>query len=357
MKSIKTIAVKIGSNVLTGRDGLPNLKLVAHIVDQVGSLMKQQISVVLISSGAVAAGRSIFKTNKKLETVIERQLLSSLGQVKLIQTYNELFAKKDLLSAQVLVTKQDFRDRHHYLNMKNCLMAMIQNNIVPIINENDAISITELMFTDNDELAGLVSSMLNVDALYILTNVDGLFDGDPSSKSSKLIRNFEGQAIQPESITSRQKSNFGRGGILTKCNTALQVSKMGIPVVIANGFENDIITRLCNGEAIGTLFKPVKNTSGVKKWLANSQSHAKGEVTVNAGAKTSLLSQRATSLLPVGITAISGEFKKGDVIRIIDDQGKEIGLGMAKYGDKKARSILGEKNQRPLVHYDYLFLH
>ena len=321
------------------------------------NLRARQVNVILVSSGAVAAGRSIFKINKKLETVIERQLLSSLGQVRLIQTYNELFAKKNMLSAQVLVTKQDFRDRHHYLNMKNCLNAMIQNSIVPIINENDAISITELMFTDNDELAGLVSSMLSVDALYILTNVDGLYDGDPSLETSKLIRNFEGHMHQLESITAAGKSNFGRGGIITKCNTALKLSKMGIPVVIANGFENGIVTRLFEGEALGTLFKPIKSTSGVKKWVANSQSHAKGEVNINAGAKISLLSEKATSLLPVGITKISGEFKKGDIIRIVDDLGKEIGLGMAKYGDKKARSIMGQKNQKPLIHYDYLFLH
>ena len=161
------ICIKIGSNVLTGQDGLPNESLIQNIVQQIASLMKSGRQVILVSSGAVAAGRSVFKSDKKLDTVAERQLLSSLGQVKLINIYTEMFSGFNQHCAQVLVTKQDFKDRNHYLNMQNCLNAILSNSIIPIVNENDVISITELMFTDNDELAGLISAMLNVDRLSV----------------------------------------------------------------------------------------------------------------------------------------------------------------------------------------------
>ena len=292
-----------------------------------------------------------------MDTVAERQLLSSLGQVKLIQIYTELFKAHDLLCSQVLVTKHDFRDRQHYLNMQNCLEALLQNDIIPVVNENDVVSVTELMFTDNDELAGLMAAMLNVEAMYILTNVDGIYNGNPNDSDSKIIEVFDRAYHIIEKIASGGKSHFGRGGILTKCHTAEKIASMGIPVTIANGTAPNIILRLHNREKAGTFFPPRKATSGVKKWIAHSYSHVKGEIIVNAGARNSLLSDNARSLLPVGIMKVRGDFRKGDVIRILDEDGAEIGLGLAKYGMKKAKEIVGQKNQKPLVHYDHLYLH
>ena len=313
--------------------------------------------MILVSSGAVAAGRSVFKSSKKLDTVAERQLLSSLGQVKLINTYTELFNQLNLLCAQVLVTKQDFKDRHHYLNMKNCLNALLANDIIPIVNENDVISITELMFTDNDELAGLISGMLNVDNLFILTNVDGIYDGNPEHETSSIISEFDLTNHHLQKITSNVKSNFGRGGIITKCHTAQRVAGIGIPVVIANGKTKHIINRLIHGEKLGTRFKPKKSTSSVKKWIAHSHSNAKGHVIVNEGAKQSLISKTVVSLLPVGVVKIEGDFKRGDIIKILDENNNEIGLGQTRYNSIKAASLLGMKNQKPIIHYDHLFLH
>jgi len=343
--------------VLTQEDGLPNGKLITKLVHQIAELKREGKHVILVSSGAVAAGRSVFKTSKKLDTVAERQLLSSLGQVKLINLYTELFKQFDLLCAQVLVTKQDFKDRNHYLNMQNCLNALLANNIIPIVNENDVISITELMFTDNDELAGLISAMLNVDQLYILSNVDGIYDGNPDDMKSTIIPEFDITHYQLEKITSNVKSNFGRGGIITKCHTAQRVAAMGIPVVIANGNNENIITRLQKGEKLGTLFKPKKTTSSRKKWIAHSQANAKGKVIINEGAKRSLNSQTATSLLPVGVVKIEGDFKKGDIIKILDEDFNEIGLGQTMYSSAKAETVIGQKHQRPIIHYDHLYLH
>lgn len=351
------ICIKIGSNVLTQDNGLPNEALIKKIVLQIGELKRLGKQVILVSSGAVAAGRSIFKTIKKLDTVAERQLLASLGQVKLINIYTSLFKELNQLCAQVLVTKQDFKDRNHYLNMQNCLNALLANDIIPIVNENDVISITELMFTDNDELAGLISGMLDVESLYILTNVDGIYDGNPEHDTSTIIAEFDLKTHQLEKITSSTKSNFGRGGIITKCHTALHVAGLGIPVVIANGKTEHILNRIANGEKIGTTFKPKKSTSSLKKWIAHSQSNAKGQVIVNEGAKKSLISQTVVSLLPIGVIQVVGDFMKGDIIKIMDENHNEIGLGLSRYSSKKAEALIGLKNQKPIVHYDHLYLH
>ncbi len=351
------ICIKIGSNVLSRVDGLPNTDLIGSFTSQISDLKKKGKQVILVSSGAVAAGRSLFKSNKKLDTVAERQLLSSLGQVKLINIYTELFNELGQLCAQVLVTKQDFKDRHHYLNMQNCLNALLSNNIIPIVNENDVISITELMFTDNDELAGLISGMLNVDSLYILTDVDGIYDGNPEHETSSVISEFDLTNQHLQKITGNIKSNFGRGGIITKCHTAQRVAGIGIPVIIANGKTKNIINRLIAGESLGTRFKPKKSTSSLKKWIAHSHSNAKGKVIVNEGAKISLISNTAVSLLPVGVVKVEGEFKKGDIVKILDEDYNEIGLGQSKYGNKKAESIIGQRNQKPIIHYDHLYLH
>ncbi len=351
------ICIKIGSIVLTKENGLPNEELIEKIVIQIAELKRKGKQVILISSGAVASGRSIFKSQKKLDTVAERQLLSSLGQVKLINIYTELFKERNQLCAQVLVTRQDFKDRHHYLNMQNCLNVLLANDILPVVNENDVTSVTELMFTDNDELAGLISGMLNVDSLYILTNVDGVYNGDPENKNSTLIADFDLAINKLENITGNKKSNFGRGGIITKCHTAKRVADMGIPVNIANGNTDNIIIRLENGENIGTSFKPKKKTSSFKKWIAHSHSNTKGMLIVNEGAKKSLNSHGAVSLLPIGIVKIEGDFKKGDIIKIIDENKIELGLGQSKYDSEKAKSLVGLKNQKPIIHYDHLYLH
>jgi len=343
--------------VLAKENGLPNEILIKDIAGQIAKLKKSGHQVILVSSGAVAAGRSIFTSSKKLDTVAERQLLSSLGQVKLINLYTDFFNVYNQLCAQVLVTKQDFKDRHHYLNMQNCLNALLVNDIIPIVNENDVISITELMFTDNDELAGLISAMLNVHQLYILSNVDGIYDGDPNDKHSKVIAEFDNSIHHVTKIAENVKSNFGRGGIITKCHTAQKVARFGISVYIANGHTPHVISRLANGEKLGTQFKRSKGTSSLKKWIASSHAHAKGQVIVNEGAKNKLKSSNAASLLPVGVVKIEGDFEKGDIIKILDERHVEIGLGQSKYGSKKARTVIGMKNQRPIIHYDHLYLH
>lgn len=351
------ITIKVGSNVITNSQGYPDESVIASISGQIKSLRELGHQVILVSSGAVAAGRSIYQFPRKADTVVQRQVLSSLGQVKLISLYREAFEKQQMLCSQVLVTKEDFKSRHHYLNMQNCISALLSNQIVPILNENDVVSITELMFTDNDELAGLVSAMMNTDLLVILTNVDGVYDGDPSLPGTKVIHHYDGQQVKLEEISSGKKSGFGRGGILTKCQTAEKIAGIGIPVHIANGKTPDVVLRILNKEQLGTRFPAQKLASSFKKYMAHAYEEAKGKVVINEGARKVLLSDKAHSLLPVGVIKVEGKFKKGDLIKIVDEQDHEVGLGLARYSYEKAREVIGLKNQKPVIHYDHLYLH
>lgn len=352
----KRIIVKIGSNVFTDENGLPDITRINHLVEQVAAIKKQGKQVILVSSGAVASGRSLITVSEKYDAVAARQLLASIGQVKLINTYSQLFERFKILCSQVLVTKEDFRDRLHYLNMKNCLELLLQYEVIPVVNENDVVSVTELMFTDNDELAGLIASMLNAQALIILTNVDGIYNGDPKLAASRVINEIDGANIDFSSFITSGRSQFGRGGMITKSNIAQKVAALGIAVHIANGTKENILNDVLENKVQHTRFLPNKTASGKKKWLAHSEHYATGMVQVNDGAKTALTSTKATSLLPIGIVNILSDFKKGDIIKLVDTNEKLIGLGIAEYSADKAKESVGQKNQKPLVHYDYLYL-
>jgi glutamate 5-kinase len=356
MKQLKRLVVKIGSNVLAKSNEGLDLDRIEQLTKQISSLHKTGIEVILVSSGAVASGRSLIDLPAKMDVVSQRQILASVGQVKLLNIYAGLFEKEGLLCAQVLVTKEDFRDREHYLNMKNCITALLQQNVIPVINENDVISVTELMFTDNDELAGLVSSMADADKLIILSNIDGIYNGAPSDPASSVIPIIEyGDKDFTDFITT-EKSNFGRGGMMTKCHMAHKTAALGIPVQIANGKTDNILLDILSGKQTGTLFKPKKNASSIKKWMAHSEGYVKGTVLIDTGAEKALLSSKPTSLLPVGVIKIEGDFKKGDLLRICNKNGKQLGVGRAQYNAETAQKSMTKKNEKALVHYDYLFL-
>lgn len=353
------IVVKVGSNVLTREDGMLNVTRMAHIVDQIASLRNAGVQVILVTSGAVAAGRAEVELQRKLDPVSSRQLWSAVGQVKLINQYANLFRENGITCAQVLTTKENFSDRLHYLNMRNCMTTLLENDVVPIVNENDTISVTELMFTDNDELSGLITSMMDMDALIILTNVDGVFTGSPEEPESRLISSInQGETLDIE-VISGKKSNFGRGGMLTKFHIASKLAGQGISVHIANGTKINTLSNIVinNIEAVQTHFVPAeKKSSGVRKWLAHSDDFAKGEVIINDGAREALFSNNAISLLLIGIVSVTGFFKDGDIVRVKDLNGDLIGLGKASYSSEEVLKEMGGKKSKPFIHYDYLYL-
>lgn len=354
----KSITVKIGSNVLTRPDKNLDLERISHITEQIATLHRQGVKVILVSSGAVASGRGMVKKVPKKDPVSERQLLSSVGQIKLVSTYAGLFEAHGINCAQVLVTKQDFRTREHYLNMKNCISVLLEHNIVPILNENDAVSVTALMFTDNDELGGLVAAMMNTEAYFILSNVDGIYNGNPGSPGTSLLEEIASATVDLSAYITTQKSNFGRGGMLTKGRVAQNVAAAGIAVHIANGTTNNVLLELAaqSGKIAHTRFVPGTPRPAVKKWMACSADFTSWEIHINEGARQALYSSKATSLLLAGITMMHGDFEKGDLLRIIDPEKRLIGIGKAQYDRKKADEHIKDGKYKPLIHYDYLYL-
>lgn len=353
------IAVKIGSNVLTRKDGTLDITRMSALVDQVAELHRKGVEVVLISSGAVASGRSEIKAGKKLDSVSARQLYSAVGQAKLINRYYELFREHGMTCGQVLTTKENFGSRTHYLNQKHCMEVMLENKVIPIVNENDTISVTELMFTDNDELSGLITTMMGMEALIILSNIDGIYNGNPSDPSSTVIREIDGGKEDLSEYVQTSKSSFGRGGMLTKCNIAQKVADEGITVIIANGKKDNILVDLLakDNHTVCTRFIPSdKPVSSVKKWIAHSEGFAKGEIHINQGAEEALLGPKATSILLVGVTRITGDFEKDDIVKIINEEGIQLGVGCVGYDSTEARKLIGCRDKKPLIHYDYLYL-
>lgn len=354
----KRIAVKIGSNVLTRWDGTLDVTRMSALVDQVAELHKVGVEVVLVSSGAVASGRSELKPLKKLDSVDQRQLFSAVGQAKLINRYYELFREHGITVGQVLTTKESFSTRRHYLNQRNCMRVMLENGVIPIVNENDTISVTELMFTDNDELSGMIASMMDMQALIILSNIDGIYNGSPSQPGTSVIRTVERGKDLSDYIQT-EKSGFGRGGMLTKSTIARKVADEGITVIIANGKkENILLDLLCRPETtVCTRFLPAPaEVSSVKKWIAHSEGFAKGELHLNRQAVEAVRGSKATSILPVGVTRVAGDFEKDDIVRIMDEQGQQIGVGRVSADSAEAVLLVGRHGQKPLVHYDYLYL-
>jgi glutamate 5-kinase len=331
----------------------------SSLVDQMTELYRNGVNIVLISSGAVASGRSEIKVDKKLDAVSARQIYSAVGQAKLINKYYELFREHKITCGQVLTMKENFGTRRLYLNQKNCMEVMIENGVIPIVNENDTVSVTELMFTDNDELSGLIATMMGVDALVILSNVDGIYDGDPSFSESKVIREVKNGRGNILDFIKPGKSQFGRGGMVTKYNIAHKVADEGIAVIIANGTKDNILPDILkkDSNAVCTRFVPSsKPISNVKKWIAHSEGFAKGEIYVNKGAYEALMQPKATSVLLVGVTEIRGDFEKDDIVKVFNEKGKQIGVVCAGYNSDDAKKRMGNRSNKPLIHYDYLFL-
>ena len=387
---VQRLVIKVGSNVLTRLDGTLDVTRMSALVDQVAELRQRGIEVILVSSGAVASGRSEVQAVKKLDSVEQRQLFSAVGQAKLINRYYELFREHHMAVGQVLTTKENFGTRRHYLNQKRCMSVMLENGVIPIVNENDTISVTELMFTDNDELSGLIASMMDAQLLVILSNIDGIYNGNPADSTSEVIREIA-PGMDLDNYIQTGKSSFGRGGMITKTRIARQVADEGITVVIANGRREQILIQLIEAleekplsagtasaaattaataaaaTAAATLsttsaqalpftrFIPATTpTSSVKKWIAHSEGFAKGEIHLNAAASALLLEEKPISILPVGITAVKGEFEKDDIVRIIGNDGQSLGVGRVSCNAAQVSAVMGKHGKKPVVHYDYL---
>lgn len=350
--------IKVGSNVLTRPDGKLDITRMSALVDQVAWLRAQGHEAVLVSSGAVACGRGELHTDRRLGSVEQRQLFSALGQAKLINLYYDLFREYNLHVGQVLTMKENFSSRQEYLNQRACMEVMLANGVIPIVNENDTVSVTELMFTDNDELSGLIASMLNAHCLIILSNIDGIYDGSPADPASQVIRR-----VKPSEDLSQYidpiRSSRGRGGMATKSRVSSRAAAEGIEVIIANGRRDGILTDLVLAakDVPCTRFEPApRAASGVKKWIASSEGFAKGILRIDQGAAEAVRASKAASILAVGVTAVEGDFERDDLVRILAPDGAQLAVGRISCDSGTARRNIGRKGLKPLVHCDYLYL-
>ena len=353
----KRVVIKIGTSVITDQHGFLDPAVMRALCDQIATIKRKGTEVILISSGAVGAGLSQVQISEKLNKVTRRQVLSSVGQITLMHSWAELFADHQLHVAQVLATKEDFRDRAHYVNMRSCFQALLRDSIIPVVNENDVISVSALMFTDNDELGCQVAAMMDADAFIILSHVDGLLDRPPDDPGAQLISEVDPADPKVRRFVHPSHSDFGRGGMHTKLRMAKKAVSLGIDCFIANGKKTGIVLEILAGKNPGTRFIAHQKVSNVKKWIAYQGSNIRGKVVINLGAENALQSvDRVSSLLPIGIIEIVEDFDKGDIIRIVNTTNQTIGLGIARYSSKTARENVGVKGKRALVHYDYLFI-
>ena len=350
MKSKGRIVVKVGTKVLTNDKGVLDPAALANISAQVALLMLDGYNVVLVSSGAMGAGKSLLHTSRHLTSISEKQLFAAIGQAYLINEYSMLFREQGLLCAQVLATKEDFRDKSHFLNMRSCMETLLHDKVVPIVNENDVVALGELTFTDNDELAGRVASMINADRLIILSSVPGVLD-----KEGNVIEEITLESHYTSGYITTEISEAGRGGMKTKFATAKKLASQGIETIIANGMQPRVLASIMRGEKVGTRFSPGKRQASLKRRLAHSENLVQGTVTVNDNA-AKILRDQNVSLLFVGVTAIKGSFYKGDVIAINNESNYQIGYGISRYDSDDAQQLIGQRHVKPLIHYDYLFV-
>ena len=353
------IVIKVGTQSILSHDGTPFEPIMAHLVEQIVALQKAGHHIVLVSSGAVASGRKVAQQllgRQYGSSIAEKQVLASLGQPELIHIYAAMFRAHKILAAQILLTKQDFQTRQHYLNIARLLREILeQRNIIPIINENDSVSIEELMFTDNDELAGLIAAQMNADKLIILSNVEGVYTGHPDIADSEFI-----PIIGPEKgwpAVSAVKSTHGRGGMISKLGTARKMSALGITTHIASINQPSVIMRIIAEEQIGTIILPAKRKSNIKRWIAFNSEKRAGSISINPRLYQLLKeNKRVLSILPVGIEKYDGNFKRGDLIEIRTLEGEKIGIGLAKYDANKLADYLGQKDKPIFIHYDHLHI-
>jgi glutamate 5-kinase len=360
----RRLVVKVGSQVLCNSAGELNVPVLASLADQIHELGKRGWQTVLVSSGAVAAGTGVMnaepgarKLQKIANPVTRKQALAATGQVRLMETWRQQFISLDVTVAQVLASRGDFQTRRHYLNMRACIESLLECGVVPIVNENDVVAVTELMFTDNDELAGLLAGMINADLLCLLSSVAGVYDGNANEPDAVCIHHWDEQIHQLEEIVQRGTSALGRGGMNNKIATALKASRLGSDVVIADGRVSGILLEIIDGAETGTRFAAQGEASSAKRWLASANPATSGSVTINEGAEAALLDRnRLTSLLPVGVESVDGTFESGEVIQIRSMGGRVLGCGRTRYDHKEIAQLLGERGHKPLIHYDYLYL-
>jgi len=362
----KRWVVKIGSALLTNDGCGLRADSLDVWVKQIMALRERGIDVVLVSSGAVAEGVTRLGWQQRPSAVHELQAAAAVGQMGLIQAYEQSFQQYDAHTAQILLTNDDISDRRRYLNAKSTLRTLVKLGIVPIINENDTVATNEIQFGDNDTLAGLVANLIEADVLVILTDQSGLYDCDPRvNPEAQLINEASAGDVSLEKYAGKG-GKLGRGGMLTKLQAAKIAAKSGASTVIASGNEPQVLRKIADGKIIGTILSAARQPIAARKqWLAN-QTQIKGRLILDDGA-VKVLREQGKSLLAVGVTRVEGSFKRGEIVSCLDAKGSELARGLvnydkdeaakiAGYGSEKIEGLLGYVDESELIHRDNLIL-
>jgi len=366
LRSVKRAVVKVGSGVLTGSNGL-NMAVIDHLTTDICALRKEGMEVILVSSGAIAAGLRKMGVSKRPQSLSQQQAVAAIGQSSLIMAYEEAFGSHGYKVAQILLTRDDLTHRRRYLNARNTLFTLLSWKIIPIINENDTVVVDEIKFGDNDNLSAMVTNLTESQILVNLTNIDGLYDKDPRTHSDATFLEVVEKVDRRLTRSASSIPGFlGTGGMATKVRAAQNMALRGVPTIIANGLKPNILNRIFSGKKEGTLFLPREvPLCSRKHWIAFTKS-PKGKIVIDRGAEKAILNQ-GKSLLPSGIVTVEGRFSMGNSVLLTNEAGEDIAVGMVNYhsGDIKKisgaksteiESRLGFKHDDEVIHRDNLVL-
>ncbi|WP_132744765.1 glutamate 5-kinase [Scopulibacillus darangshiensis] len=342
----KRIVIKIGSSSITSMYGEISKKKLERLVDEIVRLKDEGHEVLLVSSGAVAAGYRKLGCINRPNTLPEKQAAASIGQGLLMETYSERFLSHGYVSSQILITRSDFSDENRYNNARNTINVLLERGIVPIVNENDTVTIDRLKFGDNDSLSAKVAGLVEADQLIILSDIDGLYDADPrENKNASLVKHVDEITNDIEASAGDSGSHVGTGGMRSKIDAFKIAMALGIPAFLGKANQKNIIYDAINNKAKGTYFESKEKSANLdlkKQWIAFN-SGPEGEIIIDDDAKNSIFKEKG-SLYLTGIYDVKGQFKSGSVVRLIDMEGKEIGLGAVKYSsDQLSQLCLFEK--------------
>jgi glutamate 5-kinase len=342
LSHVKRVIVKIGSGVLSDEAGLDQ-PMLASIASDLCDLREQGLELIVVSSGAVAAGKGQLGIVGRPRTIPQKQAAAAIGQTRIIRAYKETFLGRGQMVAQILLTRDDLSNRRRYLNARNTLTTLLEYGVTPIVNENDTVVVEELRFGDNDNLSALVTSLIEGDLLVILSDVDGFYDSDPSENpAARLIPLVERITPQIEALAGEAKGTLGTGGMATKVKAAKRVGLAGVGTLIVNGRTPGILRRVFAGEEVGSYFLPaLSKLTAKKRWIAFSKK-PRGKLLVDAGACDAVVRQ-GKSLLPSGIRGIEGNFERGDAVRICDAGGAEFAKGVVGYSQAELVRIIGRQ--------------
>ncbi len=365
LATTKRLVAKVGSALVTNGGAGIDRTAITRWASDVAALRASGVQVVFVSSGAVAEGMARLGWSERPKAMSELQAAAAVGQMGLVNVYEQAFAAHGLHTAQVLLTHEDLADRKRYLNARSTLLALLKHNVIPIINENDTVTTDEIRFGDNDTLGALVANLVDAQTLVLLTDQRGLYTADPRrDPSAEFISVGRADDPQYEAMAGGVGTGISRGGMLTKILAARRAANTGIHTVIASGHEQNVLQRVLGGESLGTLlYAPEASLGKRKSWLADHL-QLRGKVTLDAGATKALL-HGGRSLLPIGVIAVVGEFERGEVIGCVDESGRELARGLTNYSSSEAlrimrkpsseiESVLGYADEDELIHRDNL---